>query len=85
MTITSQNSQDLMNKDEALSLIHEIKNDVNSIRQKLILLKTKPYIFLRYPQPSQHLYTNHPQPCCYSQKNQMLLYLLESCGLGVFD
>ena len=41
MTITPQNSQDLMNKDEALSLIHEIKNDVNSIRQKLILLKTK--------------------------------------------
>ena len=41
MTITSQNSQILMNKDEALSLIHEIKNDVNSIRQKLILLKTK--------------------------------------------
>ena len=41
MTITPQNSQDLMNKDEALSLIHEIKNDVNSIRQKLMLLKTK--------------------------------------------
>ena len=41
MTISSPNSQDLMNKDEALSLIHEIKNDVNSIRQKLILLKTK--------------------------------------------
>jgi len=41
MTISSQNFQDLMNKDEALSLIHEIKNDVNSIRQKLILLKTK--------------------------------------------
>ena len=41
MTITPQNSQNLMNKDEALSLIHEIKNDVNSIRQKLILLKTK--------------------------------------------
>ena len=33
MTITPQNSQDLMNKDEALSLIHEIKNDVNSIRK----------------------------------------------------
>ena len=41
MTISSQNFQDLMNKDEALSLIHEIKNNVNSIRQKLILLKTK--------------------------------------------
>jgi|TARA_Y100000401_G_scaffold11837_1_gene8127 hypothetical protein len=41
MTITPQNSQNLMNKDEALSLIHEIKNDVNSIRQKLMLLKTK--------------------------------------------
>ena len=41
MTITPKNSQDLMDKDEALSLIHEIKNDVNSIRQKLMLLKTK--------------------------------------------
>jgi hypothetical protein len=41
MTIVSSQSNNLMNKDEALSLIHEIKNDVNSIRQKLILLKTK--------------------------------------------
>ena len=41
MTITPQNSQDLMNKDEALSLIHEIKNDVNSIRQKLLILKNR--------------------------------------------
>ena len=37
----SSQSNNLMNKDEALSLIHEIKNDVNSIRQKLILLKTR--------------------------------------------
>ena len=41
MTISSQNSQDLMNKDEALSLIHEIKNAVNSIRQKLLMLKDR--------------------------------------------
>ena len=41
MTISSPNSQDLMNKDEALSLIHEIKNDVNSIRQKLLVLKNR--------------------------------------------
>jgi len=41
MTIVSSQSNNLMNKDEALSLIHEIKNDVNSIRQKLILLKTR--------------------------------------------
>ena len=41
MTISSQNFQDLMNKDEALSLIHEIKNDVNSIRQKLLMLKNR--------------------------------------------
>ena len=37
----SSQSNNLMNKDEALSLIHEIKNDVNSIRQKLNLLKTR--------------------------------------------
>ena len=30
-----------MNKDEALSLIHEIKNAVNSIRQKLLMLKDR--------------------------------------------
>ena len=30
-----------MNKDEALSLIHEIKNAVNSIRQKLLMLKNR--------------------------------------------
>jgi len=41
MTIVSSQINNLMNKDEALSLIHEIKNDVNSIRQKLILLKTR--------------------------------------------
>ena len=57
-------------------------NEADRVLQHvLILLKTKPYIFLRYPQPSQHLYTNHPQPFSYSQKNQMLLYLLESYGL----
>ena len=41
MTISSLNSQDLMSKDEALSLIHEIKNDLNSIRQKLLMLKNR--------------------------------------------
>jgi len=41
MTIVSSQSNNLMNKDEALSLIHEIKNAVNSIRQKLLMLKNR--------------------------------------------
>ena len=41
MTIVSSQSNNLMNKDEALSLIHEIKNAVNSIRRKLLMLKNR--------------------------------------------